>query len=116
MRLRSVGLELARQDAPDPADRGVLRNNGDLALVGFRLALGLGWLRLDQQSRDYGTHGGGRGEGVEGDLEAVHERRWAEGGGPGVGVHVVVGERDRDRGGGRDADRAADLLACVEQA
>src|SRR5439155_21350780 len=73
MRLRSVRLELARQDPRGPADRGVLRNNGDLALVGFRLALGPGRLRLDQQSRDYSTHGGGGSEGVAGDLEAVGE-------------------------------------------
>ena len=115
MRLRSVGFELGRRGAAGPADRGVLRNDGDLGLAGFWFVLGLGRLRLDQQCRERGAHRGGSGEGVEGDLEAVGERRAAKRGGAGVGVHVVVGERGRDRRGGGDADRAADLLGGVDQ-
>jgi hypothetical protein len=66
------------------AERGELRSDGDLRLVDFRLALGSGRLRLDQQCRDYGAHSGGSCEGVERDLETVGERSAAERGGPNV--------------------------------
>ena len=69
---------MARQDAAGPADRGVLRNNGDLGLTDFWLALGLGRLRLDQQCRERGTHRGGSSEDVERDLEAMGECSAAE--------------------------------------
>ena len=71
MSLRSVGFEMARQDAAGPADRGVLRNNGDLGFTDFWFALGLGRLRLDQQRRERGTRRSGGSEHVERDLEAV---------------------------------------------
>ena len=75
------------------ANGGVLRNSGDLELAGFRLALGLGRFRLDEQSSEHGTHRGGSSEDVERDLEAVRERSAAESSALGVGVHVMVRER-----------------------
>ena len=57
-----------------------------------------------------------RGEHVERDREAVGERRTARRQRPGVRAEVVARVRRGDRRCGGDADRAADLLARVDQA